>query len=157
MVELGSTPPPGLILSARHHDNWPDTPLNRWFVSKFHALEGRYPTYAAEGAYSGIMAIASAVAQAGGARSTDRLVHALEGLTLDLPEDPPGFHSRIDPATHQIAQAQAIGEVVRDTSFPPAQVMLGHWSVYPAELLQPPQDVIRRRRERARERAHSVE
>lgn len=157
MVELGSTPPPGLILSARHHDNWPDTPLNRWFVSTFHALEGRYPTYAAEGAYSGIMAIASAVAQAGGARSTDKLVKALEGLTLDLPEDPPGFHSRIDPATHQIAQAQAIGEVVRDTSFPPAQVMLGHWSVYPAELLQPPAEVIRRRREKARERTHAVE
>jgi branched-chain amino acid transport system substrate-binding protein len=157
MVELGSAPPPGLILSARHHNNWPDTPLNRWFVTTFHALEGRYPTYAAEGAYSGIMAIASAVARAGGARSTDRLVEALEGLTLELPEDPPGFRSRIDPATHQIAQAQAVGEVVPDASFPPAQVMLGRWSVYPAELLQPPPDVIRRRREKARERTHEVE
>jgi branched-chain amino acid transport system substrate-binding protein len=157
MVELGSTPPPGLILSARHHNNWPDTPLNRWFVTTFHAIEGRYPTYAAEGAYSGIMAIASAVARAGGVRSTDRLVKALEGLTLDLPEDPPGYRSRIDPATHQIAQAQAIGEVVPDASFPPAQVMLGRWSVYAPELLQPSPEVIRRRREKARERAHALE
>ena len=157
MVDLGSAPPPGLILSARHHNNWPDTPLNRWFVETFHRLEGRYPTYAAEGAYSGIVAIASAVARAGGARSTDRLVEALEGLTLDLPEDPPGFHSRIDPATHQIAQAQAIGEVVPDVSFPPAKVMLGRWSIYAADLLQPSPEVIRRRREKARERAHDVE
>jgi branched-chain amino acid transport system substrate-binding protein len=157
MVALGSTPPPGLILSARHHNNWPDTPLNRWFVSSFHALEGRFPTYAAEGAYSGIMAIAAAVEKAGGVRSTDRLVQALEGLVLELPEDPPGYRSRIDPETHQIAQAQAVGEVVPDDRFPPAQVMLGKWVVYPAEILQPTPDVIQRRRAAAKRRAHRVE
>ena len=157
MVALGSTPPPGLILSARHHDNWPDTPLNRWFVSTFHALEGRYPTYAAEGAYAGIMAIASAVRRAGGARSTDRLVQALEGLVLELPEDPAGYRSRIDPATHQIAQAQAIGEVVADGAFPPAKVMLGRWVVYPADLLQPTPAAIARRRSAAGQRTHPVE
>ena len=157
MVALGSTPPPGLILSARHHNNWPDTPLNRWFVSSFHALEGRYPTYAAEGAYAGIIAIASAVRKAGGAKSTERLVGALEGLVLDLPEDPPGYQSRIDPATHQIAQAQAIGEVVADGAFPPAKVMLGRWVVYPADLLQPTAAVISRRRSAAGQRTHPVE
>lgn len=157
MVALGEKPPPGLILSARHHNNWPDTPLNRWFVSTFHALEGRYPTYAAEGAYSGIMAIASAVRKAGGVGSTDRLVQALEGLVLELPEDPPGYQSRIDPESHQIAQAQAIGEVVPDGTFPPAKVMLGRWVVYPADLLQPPPAEVRRRRAAADQRAHPVE
>lgn len=157
MVALGGAPPPGLILSARHHDNWPDTPLNRWFVSTFHALEGRYPTYAAEGAYAGVMAIASAVRKAGGAGSTARLVRALEGLTLELPEDPPGYPSRIDPVTHQIAQAQAIGEVVPEAAYPPAKVMLGRWVVYPPELLQPGAAVIRRRREAAGHPRHAVQ
>ncbi len=150
MVALGDTPPPGLMLSARHHVNWPDTPLNRWFVETFHRLEGRYPTYAAEGAYSGIVAIAEAVRIAGGARSTDALVAALEGMRLELPEDPPGFTSRIDPATHQIQQAQAIGEVVPDARFPPAKVMLGRWVAYAAEDLAPPPDVVRARREKGR-------
>jgi branched-chain amino acid transport system substrate-binding protein len=157
MVALGSAPPPGLILSARHHNNWPDTPLNRWFVSTFHRLEGRYPTYAAEGAYSGIIAIASAVRRAGGTRSTERLAQALEGLVLELPEDPAGYQSRIDPITHQIAQAQAIGEVVADGSYPPAKVMLGRWVVYPADVLQAPPAVIQRRRDAAERRTHRVE
>jgi branched-chain amino acid transport system substrate-binding protein len=155
MVALGDAPPPGLILSARHHPNWPETPLNRWFVETFHRLEGRYPTYAAEGAYSGIVAIAEAVRRAGGARNTDALVAALEGMRLELPEDPPGFTSYIDPATHQVVQAQAIGEVVPDDRFPPAQVMLGRWVAYAAEDLMPPPDVVRARREKAR-RARGV-
>jgi branched-chain amino acid transport system substrate-binding protein len=150
MVALGDDPPAGLILSARHHNNWPDTPLNRWFVETFHRFEGRYPTYAAEGAYSGIVAIAEAVRRAGGARDTEALVRALEGMRLELPEDPPGFASSIDPTTHQIAQAQAVGEVVADRRFPPAKVMLGHWVSYTAGELAPPPEVVRARREKAR-------
>lgn len=149
MVALGSTPPPRLILSARHHANWPDTPLNRSFVESFRRLEGRYPTYAAEGAYSGILAIAEAVRRAGGARSTEALVRALEGMRIELPEDPPGFTSYIEPETHQVVQVQAIGEVVADDRFPPAKVMLGNWVAYDAEELKPPPEVVRRRRERA--------
>ena len=147
MVALGDRPPKGLILSARHHNNWPETPLNRWFVEAFHRLEGRYPTYAAEGAYSGIVAIAEALRRAGGAKSVDRLVAALEGLRVELPEDPPGFASYIDPDTHQIAQFQAVGEVVRDERFPPARVMLGNWVAYgPEETKAPPEEVRARRR-----------
>jgi len=157
MVALGDHPPPGLILSARHHNNWPDTPLNRWFVQTFHRLEGRFPTYAAEGAYSGIMAIAEAVQRAGPRGTTDQLVEALEGLRLELPEDPPGFTSWIDPETHQIAQVQAIGEVILDGDFPPAKVMLGNWVSYPAEVLKPPPEVIRARREKATRRTYAVE
>jgi branched-chain amino acid transport system substrate-binding protein len=149
MVALGDDPPPGLILSARHHVNWPETPLNRWFVDTFRRIEGRYPTYAAQGAYSGIVAIAEAVRLAGGAQSTEALIQALEGLRIELPEDPPGFTSYIDPTTHQIVQVQAVGEVVRDTRYPPAKVMLGNWVQYPAEELKPPEDVVRARREAA--------
>jgi len=146
MAALGDAVPPGLILSARHHNNWPDTKENRRFVSAFHRAEGRYPTYAAEGAYSGVMAIAHAVALAGGIHDTDAMVQALEGLRLKLPEDPDGFVSSIDPNTHQIVQMQAIGEPVPNTDFPPARHMLGHWTVYPAEDLIPPPDVVRQRR-----------
>jgi branched-chain amino acid transport system substrate-binding protein len=146
MLSLGAEPPPGLILSARHHNNWPDTPLNQWFVQTFHGLEGRYPTYAAEGAYSGIIAIGEAVRRAGGASDTDALVRTLEGMRLELPEDPTGFASTIDPETHQVMQMQAVGEVVPDLRFPPARVMLGRWVAYGPDDLRPPPDLLRMRR-----------
>jgi branched-chain amino acid transport system substrate-binding protein len=150
LASLGDQTPAGLILSARHHNNWPETERNRKFVNDFHRLEGRFPTYAAEGAYAGIMAIGRAMLLAGRRASNEQLIHALEGLQMALPEDPEGYVSRIDPQTHQIIQAQAIGEVVPDSAFSPAKVMLGRWVVYRAEDLQPPPDLIRTRRVRAR-------
>lgn len=148
LTALDGAVPKGLILSARHHNNWPDTARNKAFVEGFHAIEGRYPTYAAEGAYTGIIAVAHALRAAGGA-DTEKLVAALESLRLQLPEDPDGFVSYMDPATHQLVQMQAIGEPVADTRFPPAKVMLGNWTVYPAEALQPSADLVRRRRAQA--------
>lgn len=153
LVSLGEQAPPGLILSARHHNNWPETARNRKFVGDFHRLEGRFPTYAAEGAYAGIMAIGRALAQAGRRAGNEQLIRVLEGMRLPLPEDPDGVVSRIDPQTHQIIQAQAIGEVVPNSAFPPAKVMLGRWVVYRAEDLQPPADLVRSRRARAHDDA----
>lgn len=149
MVALGNQPPPGVIVSARHHNNWPDTERNRRFVADFHRAEGRYPTYAAQGAYSGVLAIAAALRKAGGAADVDALVGAMEGMPLELPEDPEGFTSYIDPDTHQIVQMQAVGEIVPDNRFPPAQVMGGHWTVYRAEDLVPSPEFVRERRARA--------
>lgn len=150
LVSLGELAPTGLILSARHHNNWPETARNRKFVDDFHRLEGRFPTYAAEGAYAGIMAIGQAMALAGKRAGNEKLIRTLEGMHLALPEDPEGYVSHIDPETHQIVQAQAIGEVVPNSVFPPARVMLGHWVVYRADDLQPSLDLIRSRRARGR-------
>lgn len=146
LVQLGANPPPGLILSARHHNNWPDTAENRRFVEEFRAMTGRYPTYAAEGAYTGIIAIAKAVAEVGNATDDKALIAALEGMRLTLPEDPEGAPSVIDPETHQIMQAQAVGTPVRNDRFPPAKAMLGNIRAYDAEDLRPPADLIRARR-----------
>lgn len=151
LESLGQDAPSGMVLSSRHHNNWPDTPRNRKFVADFHKVEGRYPTYTAQGAYSGIMAIGRALATAGKNADTNKLIATLENMRLELPEDPPGYQSYIDPLTHQIVQAQAIGQPVRGNAFPPAQVMLSNWVVYPAEALRPPADLIQQRRARARQ------
>lgn len=131
MAELGADMPLGLILSARHHNNWPPTETNRRFVERFAAHAGRYPSYAAQGAYAGVLAIAEAVRRVGNARDTERLVEALQKLRLKLPEDPDGFESYMDPGTHQIQQVIAIGVSVADARFPPAKVMLGQFRTYP--------------------------
>jgi len=138
MSAMGAELPAGLVLGARHYNNWPDTELNRQFVAGFHKRTGRYPTYAAEGAYAGVYAIAKAVEIVGNPDDTEALVKALEGLKIKLPEDPEGFTSYIDPATHQIMQVQAIGVTVPNTDFPPAKMMLGDWRIYKAEDVAPP-------------------
>ncbi|MEJ2016713.1 MAG: ABC transporter substrate-binding protein [Maritimibacter sp.] len=135
LAALGNDMPLGLVLSARHHVNWPPTEQNRDFVQEFYEQAGRYPSYAAQGAYSGILAIAEAIREVGGTRDKDRLRIALENLALSLPEDPEGFESRMDPASHQLLQVQAIGRTIPDNKYPPATVQLGEWSIYhpPAE------------------------
>lgn len=148
MSAMGEELPLGLILSARHHDNWPDTELNRNFVNKFKKLTGRYPTYAAEGAYAGIYCIAKAVEKVGNPDDTEALVKALEGLEIKLPEDPEGFTSYIRPETHQITQMQAIGVTVPNDDFPPAKRMLGDWKVYKAEDIIPPKEYIEMKRKK---------
>ncbi|MDD5207637.1 MAG: ABC transporter substrate-binding protein, partial [Desulfobacterales bacterium] len=117
--------------------NWPDTPENKAYVQKFFKAAGRYPSYAASGAHVGIHMIAEAIRKVGNADDTEALVKAMEGMKIQCPEDPPGFTSYIDPATHQIVQVQAIGTTVKNDTLPPAKYMLGNWKVYPAEKLWP--------------------
>ncbi len=146
MSAMGAELPDGLILSARHHNNWPKTELNKTFVEKFHNITGRYPSYAAEGAYAGIYAIAYAVEKVGNPDDTEALVKAMEGMKMKLPEDPPDFTSYMNPETHQIVQVQAIGVTMPNDNYPPAKKMLGNWKVYEAEKIIPPSDYIKEKR-----------
>ncbi len=130
LAELGNDMPLGLVLSARHHLNWPETKRNKNFVTRFYEKTGRYPSYAAQGAYSGILAIAEAVREAGGVSDKKLIRQKLEHLRLSLPEDPDGFQSHMDPKSHQMLQVQAIGKTIFDNRYPPATVQLGEWSVY---------------------------
>lgn len=148
MSAMGSELPEGLALGARHYNNWPETARNKEYVEKFFKRTGRYPTYAAEGAYAGIYAIAEAVKKVGNPDDTEALVKALEGLKIELPEDPEGFTSYIDPASHQIVQVQAIGVTKPNDKFPPAKMMLGDWKVYKAEELLPPKDYADRQKKK---------
>ncbi len=148
MSATGAELPLGLVLGARHHNNWPDTESNRQYVNKFFQRTGRYPTYAAEGAYAGIYAIAEAVKKVGNPDDTEALVKALEGLKIKLPEEPDDFTSFIDPKSHQIVQVQAIGVTVPDDKFPPAKRMLGNWKVYKGDDLLPPKDFIEKVRKK---------
>jgi len=146
MSAIGGELPAGLVLGARHYNNWPDTEQNRNFVQSFFKRTGRYPTYAAEGAYAGIYAIAAAVEKVGNPDDTEAIVKALEGMKIKLPEDPEGFTSYIDPVTHQIQQVQAIGVTMPNTDFPPAKMMLGDWKVYQPDQIAPPPEYIKEKR-----------
>lgn len=130
LAELGNEMPLGLVLSARHHVSWPPTDRNKAFVRAFHEEAGRFPSYAAQGAYAGVLAIAEAVRHAGGATDKKAVGEQLKRLRISLPEDPDGFQSHMDAESHQMLQVQAIGKTVFDNRFPPATIQLGDWAVY---------------------------
>lgn len=130
LAALGDDMPLGLVLSARHHVNWPETSENQQFVSQFYQLTGRYPSYAAQGAYAGIHAIAKVLSQVSSPITDEKLITGLQRLRLKLPEDPDGFESYINASTHQIQQVQAIGTTVLNSAYPPAKVLLGDWFIY---------------------------
>ena len=69
-------------------------------------------------------------------------------MKIQLPEDPDGFTSYIDPGTHQIVQVQAIGVSVANDKYPPAKRMLGQWKIYKAEDLLPPKEYIDAKRKK---------
>ncbi|GAA0416082.1 ABC transporter substrate-binding protein [Cocleimonas flava] len=133
LAEMGDEMPLGIILSARHHVNWPETKANRDFVNGFYERAGRFPSYAAEGAYAGIIAIGEALRIAKGVKDKKALQLALENLVVNLPEDPKGFSSKMDPKTHQMMQAQAIGKTILNNDYAPAKVLLGDWFVFMPE------------------------
>jgi branched-chain amino acid transport system substrate-binding protein len=124
--------PDGLMMSARHHPYFPKTERNMNFVKKFHDKAGRYPGYAAEGAYVGIKVLAKAIEKAGTAEDSDRLVLALEGLEIQTPGDPEGVVSHIRPLTHQLSRVHCIGFTMKSDDYPPAKSILGNFFVIPA-------------------------
>ena len=130
LLEMGSEMPLGLVLSARHHVNWPVTEGNRSFVEKFRTQVGRYPSYAAQGAYSGIISIAEVMRITKKPYNKKAIQRALENLVVKLPEDPDGFSSFMDPETHQMLQAQAIGKTKLSNEYLPAKVVLGDWFIH---------------------------
>jgi branched-chain amino acid transport system substrate-binding protein len=138
LASLGERMPLGLVLSARHHNNWPDTSENRAFVSKFFERSGRYPSYSAQGAYAAILAVATAYRDSGSYRpDSDTMRRELENLVLKLPEDPEGFESYMDATSHEIQQVHAIGETVPGSQLAPATVELGNWFVfYPEDAIR---------------------
>jgi len=142
---LGERVPPGLILSARHHNNFPDTDANRRFVQTFWSRARRYPSYTAHGAYVGVHFIARATQRAGSLDPED-VVRAGEGLELPTPRDREGFCSWIRPVDHQVVQEMYVGRTEPSGAFPPARYLLGNWEVIPADQVLPTEEEILRAR-----------
>lgn len=132
LANIGFALPDGLMMSARHHPYYPKTERNMRVVKKFHEKTGRYPGYVLDGAYTGIYAIAKAVEKAGTAEDSDKLIKALEGLEIDPLSNPPGYHSRIRPLTHQLSFVHCIGFTMKSDEYPPAKSILGNFFVIPA-------------------------
>jgi len=148
MATLKDEMPLGIILSARHHNNWPKTRTNSEFVSSFKRKAGRFPSYSAHGAYAGIKAIVNSYILS--KQTSINFIEAMEHLKIKLPKDPVNYISEMDPKSHQIIQSHSIGRVILDNSFPPATRMLGMWETYSNEKLHKIISAVRERRQESR-------
>ena len=110
---LGKEMPTGLIVDQRYYFYWPNTPMNQEFVKAYKAAYGDYPSaWAAEG-YDGIQFLAAAIKKAG-SLDTDKVIAALEGLSLDLPRG----KSTLRKEDHQLSCDFMVGETAFVPEYP---------------------------------------
>ncbi|OGP76507.1 MAG: hypothetical protein A2Z13_10955 [Deltaproteobacteria bacterium RBG_16_64_85] len=123
---LGKEMPTGLIVDQRYYFHWPATKRNQEFVKAFMADFKDYPSaWAAEG-YDGVYFLAEAIKKAG-SLDTDKVIAALEGLTIDSPRG----KATLRKEDHQLTSDFMVGETVFDKAYPFA--IVGNAEVFPAE------------------------
>jgi branched-chain amino acid transport system substrate-binding protein len=122
---LGKEMPVGLIVDQRYYFHWPATKRNQEFVKAYMADFKDYPSaWAAEG-YDGVYFLAEAIRKAG-SLDTDKVIAALEGLTLELPRG----KATLRKEDHQLSSDFMVGETVFDKAYPFA--IVGKAEVFPA-------------------------
>lgn len=141
--------PLGMYVSGANFVNWPETDLQQELMERARRKTGEYPSVVFADAYYGVQLLAQAVGEVGNPHDTAALVKSLEGMKIRMSHDPKGFVSFMDPATHQIVQMAAVGEVMENKNYPPAIRMPGNWKVFSAEALLPPAEYVRERRKNA--------
>jgi branched-chain amino acid transport system substrate-binding protein len=76
--------PTGLWVGTRYWFQANETPENKAFVNAYKERFGVYPSYNAHGAYAAVKTYAAAAKKAGSV-DKEKIIKALEGLTIDLP------------------------------------------------------------------------
>lgn len=105
--------PLGIWAGTRYWFQANNTPMNKAFVDAYHKRFGVYPSYNAHGAYGAVKAYAAAAAKA---KSVDKekIVAALEGLSLELPVG----KITIRPEDHQAVTDGVWGKTCKDPKLP---------------------------------------
>jgi branched-chain amino acid transport system substrate-binding protein len=105
--------PEGQWVGTRYWFGANESPMNQAFVKAYREKYGVYPSYNAHGAYGAVLAYAAAAKKAG---STDKekIVGALEGLTLELPVGT----ITIRPEDHQAVTDGVWGKTAADPAMP---------------------------------------
>ena len=123
---LGEEMPQGLIVDQRYYFHWPETPRNKEFVKAYMAAYNDYPSAWAVEGYDGITFLVEAMKKAG-TLDTEKVVAALEGLTIDSPRG----KATLRPEDHQLLCDFMVGETVFDKAYPFA--IAGKPEVFPGE------------------------
>ncbi len=105
--------PAGVWVGTRYWFQSNDTPANKAFVEAYHKRFGVYPSYNAHGAYAAVKAYAAAAKKAGSV-DKEKIVKALEGLTMDFPIG----KTTIRAGDHQAVSDGTWGKTASDPKMP---------------------------------------
>jgi branched-chain amino acid transport system substrate-binding protein len=123
---LGNDMPTGLIVDQRYYFHWPETARNKEFVKAYKAAYGDYPSAWAVEGYDGVHFLAAAIKKAG-SLDTNKVIAALEGLTIDSPRG----KATLRKEDHQLLCDFMVGETEFNKAYPFATV--GNQMVFPAD------------------------
>jgi branched-chain amino acid transport system substrate-binding protein len=131
LTALGDQMPEGIWVGTRYWFLAKDTPRNKKFVEAYHKRYGKYPSYNAQNAYSGVYTIKGAIEKAG---TTDpaKIAAAMENLTVDAPT---GTYT-VRAEDHQALVDGYWGVTKADSSYPIR--ILDPVRVFPAKQITPP-------------------
>lgn len=133
---LGDEMPTGLWVGTRYWFRWSDAPaVNQHFVEAFHQQYGRYPSYNAQNAYTGMHLLAQGVSRAGSLEA-EAVIAALEGLRWTAPMGT----VYLRPEDHQGVASAVWGET-RASSIYPFRVLDTVWPFKGEEITPPPENV----------------
>ncbi|MDR7554285.1 MAG: ABC transporter substrate-binding protein [Armatimonadota bacterium] len=102
-----------LYATARYLHNWPNTEMNRAFVSRFARRFNRMPNYSAEVTYSAIYITKAAVEKARSIQ-TDKVLEGLKGMQIETPAGVRTYRAE----DHQFVYAVPAGRVLADPRYP---------------------------------------
>ncbi len=105
--------PEGLWVGTRYWFLANDSARNTAFVKAYHDRYGEYPSYNAHGAYGAVYTY-KAAAEKAGAIDKEKVIDALEGLTVELPVG----NITIRPEDHQALTDACWGKTAADPAYP---------------------------------------
>ena len=105
--------PEGLWVGTRYWFLANDSARNKAFVTAYHDRYGEYPSYNAHGAYGAVYTY-KAAAEKAGSIDKEKVIDALEGLTVELPVG----NITIRPEDHQALTDACWGKTAADPAYP---------------------------------------
>ncbi len=130
---LGDKMPEGLWVGTRYWFLANKSKLNKKFVKNYYKRYGNYPSYNAHGAYSAVYAYKKAAEKAGSINK-DKIVKALEGLSIEIPVGKIYFR----PQDHQAVTDATWGKTKLSKKYPFA--ILNPIKIFPGKQVTRPVD-----------------
>ena len=128
---LGDKMPEGLWVGTRYWFLANKSKVNNTFVKNYYKRYGNYPSYNAHGAYSAVYAYKKAAEKAG-SLDKDKIVKALEGLSMEIPVGK--IHFRAED--HQAVTVATWGKTKLSSKYPFA--ILDPIKIFPGEKVTRP-------------------
>jgi len=129
-MTLGKEMPVGIHGGVKYWFDYPYTPKNRTFVENYYKRFGEYPSLFTMSAYMGVYFLAEAIQKAG-TTDTEKVINALEGLTIDTPMGPVTMRKE----DHQVIAPHIWGKTRKDPKY--EFLVLGDLQVLPGKEITP--------------------